>query len=83
MEWINYLQTLGAFLFILSALPLGVHLYKKLNVQNSSSGYIKILEIKPINYKAQILLIEVNQKKILIGYSEKGFTYLGELKENV
>ncbi len=82
MEWINYLQSLGIFLLILSALPLGAHLYKKLNVKKFTSEYIKVLEIKPINYKAQILLIEVKNKKILLGYSEKGFTYLGEIKDD-
>jgi flagellar protein FliO/FliZ len=83
MEWINYLQSLGILLLILSALPLGAHFYKKINVKKSTSEYIKILEIKPINYKAQLLLVEVGQKKLLIGYSEKGLTSLGEVKDDV
>lgn len=82
MEWINYLQSLGIFLLVLSILPLGAYLYKKVNVKKAASNYIKILEIKPINYKAQLLLIEVKQKKLLIGYSEKGFTSLGEIKDD-
>ncbi len=83
MEWINYLQSLGILLLVLSILPLGAHFYKKLNVKKFTSDHIKILEIKPINYKAQILLIEVKNKKILLGYSEKGFTHLGEIKDDV
>jgi flagellar protein FliO/FliZ len=82
MEWINYLQSLGIILLILSFLPLGAHFYKKLNVKKFTSDYIKILEIKPINYKAQILLIEIKNRKILLGYSDKGFTYLGEIKDD-
>ena len=82
MEWIHYLQSLGIILLILSFFPLGAHLYKKINVKNPASNHIKILEIKPINYKAQILLIEVDKKRILLGYSEKGFTYLGEVKDD-
>ena len=82
MDWINYLQSLGIILLILSFLPLGAHFYKKLNVKKFASDYIKILEIKPINYKAQILLIEVKNRKILLGYSDKGFTYLGEIKDD-
>jgi len=82
MDWINYLQSLGIFLLVLSMLPLGAYLYKKVNVKKTTSNYIKILEIKPINYKAQLLLIEVEQKKLLIGYSEKGFTSLGEIKDD-
>ncbi|PMP65335.1 MAG: hypothetical protein C0190_06905 [Thermodesulfobacterium geofontis] len=82
MEWINYLQSLGIFLLVLSILPLGAHFYKKLNIKKFTSDYIKILEIKPINYKAQILLIEVKNKKILLGYSDKGFTHLGEIKDD-
>ena len=40
------------------------------------------MEIRPINYKAQLLLIEVDGKRILIGYSDKGFSYLGEIKND-
>ncbi len=82
MEWITYLQSLGVLLLILSVLPLGVHFYKKISVKNSTSKYIKILEIKPINYKAQLLLVEVGKKKLLIGCSEKGLNLLGEIKED-
>lgn len=82
MEWIQYFQSLGLILLILSFFPLGMYVYKKFNVKNSSSNYIKILEVKPINYKAQILLIDVQGKKMLIGYSEKGLSFLGELKDD-
>ncbi len=82
MEWLYYLQTLGILLLILSLLPIGVYFYKKYTLKSSSSKYIKILEIKPINYKAQLLLIEVKGKKCLIGYSDKGFSYLGEVKDD-
>ncbi len=82
MEWILYLQSLGIVLLILSLFPLGAHFYKKFNVKNPESNHIKILEIKPINYKAQILLIDVQGKKILIGYSDKGLSFLGELKDD-
>ncbi|WP_038055129.1 flagellar biosynthetic protein FliO [Thermodesulfobacterium hydrogeniphilum] len=82
MDWFYYLQSLGVVLLILSLFPIGLHFYKKYSVKSSSSNYIKILEIKPINYKAQLLLIEVEGKKCLIGYSDKGFSYLGEIKDD-
>jgi flagellar protein FliO/FliZ len=82
MQWLGYLEALGIFLLFLSSLPLIAHFYKKISVKNSSTRYIKIIEIKPINYKAQILLIEVEKKKFLIGLSDKGFDYLGEIKDD-
>jgi len=82
MEWFSYLQSLGMVLLILSLLPLGAHLYRKYKVKNLSGGEIKIIEVKPITYKAQILLIEVQGKRYLIGLSDKGFTNLGEVKSD-
>ncbi|BAU22748.1 hypothetical protein THC_0350 [Caldimicrobium thiodismutans] len=82
MEWLNYLQSLGILLLILSALPVLAHLYKRYQTKVPSSSAIKILEIKPIAYKAQILLIEVEGKKMLIGLSDKGFSFLGEVKND-
>ena len=82
MEWLYYLQSLGILLLILSLFPIGLHFYRKYSVKKSTSNLIKILEIRPINYKAQLLLIEVDGKRILIGYSDKGFSYLGEIKND-
>lgn len=82
MEWLNYLQSLGILLLILSALPILAHLYKKYQTRLPNSSVIKILEIKPVAYKAQILLVEVEGKKMLIGLSDKGFSFLGELKKD-
>lgn len=82
MEWLNYLQSLGILLLILSALPILAHLYKRYQTKAPSTSTIKILEIKPIAYKAQLLLIEVEGKKMLVGLSDKGFSFLGELKND-
>lgn len=84
MEWLNYIQSLGILLLILSSLPLLAHLYQKYQKKLPlSQGTIKILEVKPVAYKAQLLLIEVEGKKMLIGLSDKGFSFLGEVKEDV
>lgn len=82
MEWVYYLQVIGVVLLILSLLPVGAHLYKRYTVKNMTECPIKILAIKPINYKAQLLLIEVEGEKFLIGYSDKGFSLLGEIKHD-
>ncbi|RKX61408.1 MAG: hypothetical protein DRP29_00465 [Thermodesulfobacteriota bacterium] len=82
MELINYLETLGILLLILSFLPIALYFYKKFNFKHLEGKHIKILEIKPINYKAQILLIEVEGKKYLIGLADKGFSYLGEIRND-
>lgn len=81
MEWLYYLQVIGVVLLILSLFPLGAHFYKKYTVKNMTDNPIKILAVKPINYKAQLLLVEVEGKKILIGYSDKGFSFLGEIRD--
>lgn len=82
MEWLNYLQSLGILLLILSALPLLSYLYKKYQTRLPSASQIKILEIKPVAYKAQLLLVEIEGKRFLIGLSDKGFSFLGELKND-
>lgn len=82
MEWINYLQGLGVLFLILSALPLVSYLYGRFQKKSIQSSQIKILEIKPIAYKAQLVLIEIEGRKLLIGLSDKGFSYLGEFKND-
>ncbi|MCS7199009.1 MAG: flagellar biosynthetic protein FliO [Caldimicrobium sp.] len=82
MEWINYIQGLGVLFLILSALPLVSYLYSRFQKKSIQSSQIKILEIKPIAYKAQLMLIEIEGRKLLIGLSDKGFSYLGEFKSD-
>ncbi|AIH03779.1 MULTISPECIES: flagellar biosynthetic protein FliO [Thermodesulfobacterium] len=82
MEWFYYLQSIGILLLILSLFPIALHFYKKYTVKNMSESPIKVLAVKPISYKAQILLIEVEGKKFLVGYSDKGFNLLGEIKHD-
>lgn len=81
MEWLNYLQGLGILLLILSALPLLAHFYKRYQFKTQENSSIKILEIKPLSYKAQLLLVEIEGKRFLIGLTDKGFTQLGEIKD--
>jgi flagellar protein FliO/FliZ len=45
------------------------------------SHRIKVLEVKPISFKAQLLLIEVEGKRYLLGLTDKGLTLLTELKD--
>ncbi len=80
MEWLQYLQSLGVILLILSLLPLFVHLYKKYQQGVSGPSHIKILEVKPIGPKAQLLLVEIEGKRLLLGLSDKGLNLLWELK---
>lgn len=82
MPWLNYLEALGFFLLILSALPLLAHYYKRYQIKTQGNSSIKILEVKPLSYKAQLLLIEIEGKKFLLGLTDKGFTNLGEIKND-
>jgi flagellar protein FliO/FliZ len=81
MEWIQYLQGLGIILLILSLLPVMAHFYRKYQVKSLIGHRIKVLEVKPISYKAQLLLIEVEGKRYLLGLTDKGLTLLTELKD--
>jgi len=82
MDWLVYFKVLGIVFLILAGIQIFVYFYKKVRVKNIPEGKkIKILEIKPITYKAQILLIEVQGKKFLIGLTDKGFTKIGEFDE--
>jgi len=81
MEWIQYLQGLGIILLILSLLPVMAHFYRKYQVKSLMGHRIKVLEVKPISYKAQLLLIEVEGKRYLLGLTDKGLTLLTELKD--
>jgi flagellar protein FliO/FliZ len=40
-----------------------------------------VLEVKPISFKAQLLLIEVEGKRYLLGLTDKGLTLLTELQD--
>ncbi|NPA39278.1 MAG: flagellar biosynthetic protein FliO [Thermodesulfobacteria bacterium] len=80
MEWLSYLQAIGILLLLLSLLPIGAYLYKKFYQKKPVKSRIKVLEVKPVSYKAQLLLIEVEGKRLLLGLSDKGLTYLTELK---
>ncbi|MCS7150206.1 MAG: flagellar biosynthetic protein FliO [Caldimicrobium sp.] len=82
MDWLSYLQSLGIILLILSSLPLISYLNGRLKNKRQQNSHIKILEIKPIAYKAQLLFVEIEGKKLLIGLSDKGFSFLGELKND-
>jgi len=82
MEWLNYLQGLGILLLILSSLPVLAHFYRKYQLKGPSGSAIKILEIKPLSYKAQLLLVEIEGKKFLLGLTDKGFSQLGEIKND-
>ncbi len=81
MEWIQYLQGLGIILLILSLLPVMAHFYRRYQLKNLISHRIKVLEVKPISFKAQLLLIEVEGKRYLLGLTDKGLTLLTELQD--
>jgi len=81
MEWIQYLQGLGIILLVLSLLPVIAHLYRKHQFRGMLSHRIKVLEVKPISFKAQLLLIEVEGKRYLLGLTDKGLTLLTELQD--
>lgn len=81
MEWLQYLQSLGIILLILSLLPLFSYLYKKYQQGTQGPSHIKILEIRQIGPKAQLLLVEVEGKRLLLGLSDRGFNLLWEMKD--
>ncbi len=78
-----YLQVLGMALALCGLLLLGAWLMRRLRgLQNQkSSELIQIKGIKPISYKAHLVLIEVMGHHLLIGVGESGPRLLCQLEE--
>lgn len=55
------------------------HFYRRFQARGWLGNYIKVVEVKPIGFKAQLLLVEVENRRFLLGLSEKGFTLIMEL----
>ncbi|NPA38934.1 MAG: FliO/MopB family protein [Thermodesulfobacteria bacterium] len=81
MQWLSYLQALGVVLLILSLFPIGLYIYRRTYLKKTAGSKIKIIEVRPINYKAQILLIEVEGRKYLLGCTDKTVNFLTEVKD--
>lgn len=82
MEWLQYLQSLGIILLLLSLLPLFSYLYRRYQQGLQGPSQIKVLEVKSISPRAQLLLVEIEGKRLLLGLSERGFNLLWELKND-
>ncbi len=68
-----YLEVLGLTLLLCGALVLffwGIRRFR--GVRGDSSQAIKLLALRPLSMKAQLLLVEVEGQKLLLGLGEGG-----------
>jgi len=78
-----YFKVLGVTLLLLGAFLFLIYLFKKAKGPAfSKEGAIRIKEIKPLGFKAQLILVEVKDRTLLLGLSEKGLNLIREW-ENV
>ena len=77
-----YFKVLGGTFLILGIFLLVTYLFKRGRIRASGSGSIQIKEVKPLGFKAQLVLIEVKDRIMLLGLSEKGLNLIWEWKRN-
>lgn len=77
-----YFKVLGATLLLLGTFLFLTHLFKKVKGPAfSREGTIRIKEIKSLGFKAQLILVEVKDRTLLLGLSEKGLNLLREWED--
>lgn len=78
-----YFKVLGVTFLLLGSFLLLVYFFKKGRMQAfSKEGAIRIKDVRPLGFKAQLILVEVKDRTLLLGLSEKGINLIREW-ENV
>jgi len=73
-----YFKVLGVTFLLLGGFLLVVYLLKKGRMPASKEGTIQIKEVRPLGFKAQLILLEVKDRTFLLGLSEKGIDLIKE-----
>jgi flagellar biogenesis protein FliO len=71
----------GALLVVGGLLFLLPPLLQRLNPAVRGRGRIDVLEARPLGGRRQLLLVQVDQRRFLIGASEAGLAHLADLDE--
>ncbi len=77
--WTLYFQVFGVTFLLLGIFLLGLYLFRRLRrISPSRGGEIRVREVRPLDFKHRLVLVQVRDSLLLLGVSEKGITPLKE-----
>ena len=78
--WTDWVSMMGSFLVVLGLLIFTLLMIKKMGPKIGISGgkNLKVLEVQNLGARQKLMLLNVNQRQILVGISAGAMTKLGE-----
>jgi flagellar protein FliO/FliZ len=78
--WTDWISMIGSFLVVLGLLIMTLLMIKKMGPKIGISGgkNLKVLEVQNLGARQKLILVNVNQRQILVGVSAGEMTKLGE-----
>jgi flagellar protein FliO/FliZ len=78
--WTDWVSMMGSFLVVLGLLIFTLLMIKKMGPKIGISGgkNLKVLEVQNLGARQKLMLLNVNQRQILVGISAGTMTKLGE-----
>ena len=78
--WTDWVSMMGSFLVVLGLLVFTLLMIKKMGPKIGISGgkNLKVLEVQNLGARQKLMLLNVNQRQILVGISAGAMTKLGE-----
>ena len=78
--WTDWVSMMGSFLVVLGLLIFTLLMIKKMGPKIGMSGgkNLKVLEVQNLGARQRLMLLNVNQRQILVGISAGAMTKLGE-----
>ena len=78
--WTDWVSMMGSFLVVLGLLIFTLLMIKKMGPKIGISGgkNLKVLEVQNLGARQKLILLNVNQRQILVGISAGEMTKLGE-----
>ena len=78
--WTDWVSMMGSFLVVLGLLIFTLLMIKKMGPKIGISGgkNLKVLEVQNLGARQKLMLLNVNQRQILVGVSAGAMTKLGE-----
>ena len=82
--WTDWVSMMGSFLVVLGLLIFTLLMIKKMGPKIGISGgkNLKVLEVQNLGARQKLMLLNVNQRQILVGISAGAMTKLGEFPKS-
>ena len=82
--WTDWVSMMGSFLVVLGLLIFTLLMIKKMGPKIGISGGkdLKVLEVQNLGARQKLMLLNVNQRQILVGISAGAMTKLGEFPKS-